>query len=54
MKNKKHTQRIKEIFRYTHENEYEKYVEEDFLKVLVNIAESLAAIADCLEKDDAT
>ena len=53
MKNKKHTKRIEEIAKRTHENQYEKYVEEDFLYVLINIAESLAVIADYLEgKED--
>ena len=44
-------QKIKEIFNTTHENEYEKWNEYDLLRVLVNIAESLAIIADSLKKE---
>lgn len=40
--------KIKAICKRTHEDQYEKYTEEDTLKVLVNIAESLAIIADKL------
>ena len=44
-------QKIKSIFNKTHENEYEKWEDEDLLHVLVNIAESLAIIADSLKKE---
>ena len=43
------TEKIAQIVKHTHENQYEKYVEEDMLNVMVNIAESLAIIADHLE-----
>lgn len=44
-------QKIKNIFNRTHELQYEKLVEADLLLVLVNIAESLAIIADSLNKE---
>lgn len=44
-------QKIDSIFSTTHENEYEKWAEHDLLRVLVNIAESLAIIADSLKKE---
>lgn len=44
------TEKIQQIKNHTHENQYQKYVEEDMLKVMVNIAESLAIIADHLEE----
>ena len=43
------TEKITQIKKHTHENQYQKYVEEDMLKVMANIAESLAIIADHLE-----
>lgn len=43
--------KIKSIFNNTHELQYEKLVESDLLLVLVNIAESLAIIADHIEKE---
>lgn len=39
-------QKVDELKKRTHENQYEKYCEEDLLHVLLNIAESLAIIAD--------
>ena len=42
--------KLEQIKKSTHEDQYEKYVEEDMLKVMVNIAESLAIIADCLKE----
>ena len=44
--------KIKSIFSNTHEPQYEKLVEADLLLILVNIAESLAIIADHIEKED--
>lgn len=44
------TEKIQQIKNHTHENQYQKYVEEDMLKVMVNIAESLAIIAEHLEE----
>lgn len=44
------TEKIQQIKNHTHENQYQKYVEEDMLNVMVNIAESLAIIADHLEE----
>lgn len=44
--------KIKSIFNTTHELQYEKLVESDLLLVLVNIAESLAIIADSLNKEN--
>jgi len=54
MKNKKHTKRIEEIYRNSHENLYEKWTESDYFLVLINIVELLAAIADHLEAQNAT
>ena len=39
-------QKVDELKKRTHENLYEKWTDDDRLQVLLNIAESLAIIAD--------
>ena len=46
----KQIEKLEQIKKRTRQDQYQKYVEEDAVNVLINIAESLAIIADCMKE----